>query len=147
MNFSMSGTVASTSSQAVNLINYAMSFDSFHGSDYVIFEDSDYSYYIVWGNLENQNGQVVGEDVEYIHYYRTSSSGYTNNYVYEVGSDTSFVLSLSDEYVATSNVSEVGFVSQQIVQNDFTSDIVWLLTFGVAFLFVIMIKQLRGNVK
>lgn len=147
MNFNMVGTVTSTSSQAINLINYAMSFDSFHDSDYVIFNDSEYSYYIVWGKLENENGQVTGDDVEYIHYYRTSTSGYTSNYVYEVGSDTSFVLSLSSEYVPTSNVTEVGFVSQQVVQNDFTSDIVWLLTFGVAFLFVIMMKQLRGIAK
>lgn len=147
MNFNMVGTVTSTSSQAINLINYAMSFDSFHGSDYVIFNDSEYSYYIVWGKLDNVNGQVTGENVEYIHYYRTSTSGYSTNYLYEAGADRSFVLSLSSEYVATSNVSEVGFVSQQVVQNDFTSDIVWLLTFGVAFLFVIMAKQLRGIVK
>jgi len=50
----ISGTyddMESTSSQAENLIDYASSYESFMDSDFVVFHDSQYSYYIVWGDL------------------------------------------------------------------------------------------------
>ena len=141
---SLYGTVTSTSTQAVNLLNYAMSFDSFAGSEYVIFNDSEYSYYIVWGDLVYEDGGISSKgEVEYIHYYRTSSSGYTGTYLYECGNDSSLVLSLSDEYICTSNVAGVGFVSQVGEQYEFYNTATMLLVFAVAAIFAIMIKVFR----
>lgn len=142
------GTVSSTSTQAVNLLNYAMSFDSFNGSEYVIFNDSEYSYYIVWGDLTHEGGQVTSFGaIEYIHYYRTSSTGYTNNYIYEFGSDSSFGLSLSSEYICTTNIQGVGFRSQVGEQYEFYNSASMLLIFAVAMIFAIMLKVFRRMVK
>lgn len=141
----LAGTVTSSSSQAVNLLNYAMTFDSFKFSEYVIFNDSDYSYYIVWGDLKNENGKVTSSGaVDYIRYYRISSSGYNNTYVYDVGSDGSFDLSLSEEYICTSNVPGAGFRSQVGEEYEFYNSASMFLIFAVAMLFAIMIKSFRG---
>lgn len=143
---SLYGTVTSTSTNAVNLLNYAMSFNSFYGSEYVIFNDSEYSYYIVWGDLEHEDGQVTSSGaVEYIHYYRTSTSGYTSNYIYESGVDSSFGLSLSSEYICTTNLQGVGFVSQVGEQYEFYNSASMLLIFAVAMIFAIMLKVFRRD--
>lgn len=140
------GTVSSTSTQAVNLLNYAMSFDSFNGSEYVIFNDSEYSYYIVWGDLKHEDGQVSSSGaVEYIHYYRTSTSGYNSVYSYAVGNDSAFDLALSEEYICTSNVTGVGFRSQVGEQYEFYNSASMLLIFAVAMIFAIMLKVFRRD--
>lgn len=145
---SLNGTVTSTSSQAVNLLAYAMSFDSFRGSEYIIFNDSEYSYYIVWGDLYEENGKIVSDgNIEYIRYYRTSSSGYTNIYQYALGSDSSFVLSLSEEYICTTSVDNVGFVSSVHQEYGFYQSAIMLMVFVVAMVFAIMIKNFRGGAK
>lgn len=145
---SLNGTVSPTSTQAVNLLSYAMSFDSFENSDYIIFNDSDYSYYIVWGKLFEENGKVVSDgEVEYIRYYRTSSSGYTGTYQYVSGSDDSFSLSLSKEYICTSSVDNVGFISTSYQQYRFEQSALMLFVLLVAMVFVIMIKNFRGGAK
>lgn len=142
------GTVSSTSSQAVNLLNYAMSFDSFRNSEYIIFNDSEYSYYIVWGDLYEQNGKVVSNgDVEYIRYYRTSASGYNSVYTYGYGSDRNFSLSLSQEYICTTSVANVGFVSSAYQECGFYQSAIMLMVFVVAMVFAIMIKNFRGGAK
>lgn len=144
---SMVGSVQGTSTNAINLLTYAMSFDSFKGSEYVIFNDSDYSYYIVWGDLKHENGQVKSNGaVEYIHYYRTSTSGYNSVYSYQVGGDSSFVLDLSSEYITTSNIEEVGFRSQVGEQYEFYNSASMLLVFAVAMIFAIMVKVFRRMV-
>lgn len=141
---SMVGSVQGTSTNAINLLTYAMSFDSFKGSEYVIFNDSDYSYYIVWGDLKHENGRIVSEgSVRYIRYYRTSSSGYSGTYVYVDGEDDSFMLTLSDEYITTSNIAEVGFRSQVGEQYEFYNSASMLLVFAVAMIFAIMLKVFR----
>lgn len=143
---SLVGTVTGSSTQAVNLLTYAMSFDSFNGSEYVIFNDSEYSYYIVWGDLKYAEGQVISSGtVEYIRYYRTNSSGYSGSYSYIVGDDSSFILYLSDEYITTSNIEEVGFRSQVGEQFDFYNNASMLLIFAVAMIFAIMLKVFRRD--
>ena len=141
---SMVGSVQGTSTNAINLLTYAMNFDSFKGSEYIIFNDSDYSYYIVWGDLKREGSRVISSGaVEFIRYYRTTSSGYSGTYMYDHGSDNSFSLSLSDEYVTTSNISEVGFRSQVGEQYEFYDSASMLLIFAVAMIFAIMLKVFR----
>lgn len=142
---SLQGSVTSTSSQASNLLSYAMGYHSFQNSEFIIFNDSEYSYYIVWGDLKNEDGKIVSSgEVEYFRYYRTSSSGYTSNYVYDYGSDGSFSLTLSDEYICTTSVAESGFVSSTFLDYKFKQGSLLLFVFLVAAVFAIMIKSFRG---
>lgn len=147
MDFTLYGTVSSTSSNANNLIYYAASFDSFNGADYVIFNDAQYSYYIVWGDLEKSNGVVGGSDVYFIHYYRTDTSGYTGTYEYESGNFTDFNLKLDSEYLTVSNIPEVGFISLVSEQLDFYENNVEfqldLFVLAVSILFAIMLCNFR----
>ena len=142
---SLHGSVTSTSSQASNLLSYAMSYHSFQNSEFIIFNDSENSFYIVWGDLKNENGKIVSSgEVEYFRNYRTSSSGYSSTYVYDYGSDGSFSLSLSDEYICTTSVNESGFVSSTFLDYKFKQGSLLLFVFLVAAVFAIMIKSFRG---
>lgn len=139
------GDVTSTSTQANNLINYAMSYESFKDSNYVIFNDVQYSYYIVWSddlNL-NSNNIVTATNIEYVHYYRDSTSGYSSNYVYDYGTDSSFTLSSS--YVNTSNLPNYGFKSvlhSEYINFELEKNFLIMM---LAFIFVIMVKNLRRD--
>lgn len=132
--------VSSTSSQAVNLLNYAISFDSFRGADYVIFCDEQYSYYIVWGDLAYEEDAVEGSNINYIHYYRDTSSGY-NSYVYDTGAAETF--SLVSEHVNTSSLAEYGFKSILHEEYKVYGDVLLFLTLITSFFFVIMLTNLR----
>lgn len=144
---SLVGTVTGTSSQAVNLLNYALTFDSFAGSEFIIFNDSDYSYYIVWGDLKREGDRVVSTgSVEYIHYYRVSASGYSTYYTYQTGTDDGFILNLSNENICTTNVEGTGFVSSTYVQHEFYQNAGVLLILAVSMVFAIMVKSFgRGS--
>ena len=145
---SLEGTVSSTSSQAVSLLNYAMSFDSFRNSEYIIFNDSENSFYIVWGELYEESGRIRSTgDISFIHYFRTSTSGYNNAYTYECGSDSAFELVLSDDYVCTTSIANVGFVSSTYQEYGFYQSALMLMVFVVAMVFAIMIKNFRGGAK
>lgn len=141
LTFSSSYTdVTPTSSQANNLINYAMSYDSFIHSDYIIFCDQQYSYYIVWSDdLKLQNGLVTGSNIEYIRYYRSSSTSY--DYVYTYGTDSTF--SLTSSNVNTSSLEEYGFKSVLYSEYKYYDYNLQFLIIIVAIIFVIMIKSLR----
>lgn len=135
--------VASTSSQAVNLVNYAMSYDDFINSDFVVFCDEQYSYYIVWSDELSYDGSTVtGTDIQYIHYYRSGSSG-SYSYSYQYGTDTSF--GLSSSYVCTSNIDDFGFKSAVFEEYYEQYELKWFLILIGSFLFVLMISALRGK--
>lgn len=146
---SLYGTVSSTSSTANNLLYLAMNYKSFKSSDYIIFQDGQYSYYIVWGDLELVDGEIVeNSDIEYIHYYRSdSSSGYNYTYLYEYGTDTNFSLVLDDEFLTTSNMEGVGFVSLTGTEYEYYAAASDLSIFSVALLFAIMLCVFRGTSK
>lgn len=145
MNFSLHDNLVSTSTQVSNLLNFAMGYNSFRNSEYVVFTDADYSYYIVWGDLVKEDNTVVGSDVEYCHYYRVSTSGYNSVYSYEYGTDTDFTLNLGSDYYCTSNISEVGFVNSSALEYEVYDNVLNFLVLAVAMLFAIMVKILRGN--
>lgn len=132
--------VSSTSSQAVNLVNYAANYDSFIDSDFVVFCDVQNSYYIVWGELELSDGIVSGTDIEYIRYYRTDNY---NSYTYQYGTDISFALNADN--LCTSNIENYGFRSSAYDSFKLNDNVNKALVFIVAFLFVLMILRLRRD--
>lgn len=151
---SLYGTVTSTSNNAMNLLYRAINYDSFNDSDFIIFQDGQYSYYIVWGDLEASDTRVTGSDIEYVHYYRTDSGSYNYVYSYDYGTDSSFSLALSSEYQTTSNISGVGFVSMAAVQYDYYyqasekyMSVLDMFVLLLAFVFVLVICALRGTNK
>lgn len=131
--------VVSTSTQAENLYNLAKSYDSFDYADFVIFRDTQYSYYIVWGDLEESSGTVTGFDVEFVRYYTTTTSGYSSNYVYEYGSDSSF--SLTSDYVVVSNLDNYGMRFSQYETESFYKNSVFISVLACSMIFAIMLKN------
>lgn len=76
--------------------------NNFYG-DYVVFRGGESDYYIFYGDLSlsNNNAHIIGEDLNYIKYYR-SGSGYSYSYSYEYGTDD---LDLTLDNVVTSNIN------------------------------------------
>lgn len=132
--------VTSTSTQAVNLVNFAMSYDDFISSDYVVFCDAQYSYYIVWGDLSYNGTSVSGSDVQYLRYYR-SGSGTSYSYTYDYGTDSDFKLTPS--HMCTSNIRNFGFSSSTYQEYKHYYDYNCFIVFVCSILFVILIQQLR----
>lgn len=150
---SLYATVASTSNNALNLLYRAINYESFKDSDFIIFQDGQYSYYIVWGDLAASDTRVTGSDIEYIHYVRNGSN-YDYYYTYDYGTDSSFSLTLSSEFQTTSNLPGVGFVSMAAVQYDYYyqaaekyMSVLDMFILLLAFVFVLMICAFRGTNK
>lgn len=151
---SLYGTVTSTSNNALNLLYLAMNYDTFKDSEYIIFQDGQYSYYIVWGELVEESSKVTASDIEYIHYYRSDSGSYNYVYSYDYGTDSSFNLTLSSEYQTTSSIPGVGFVSMAAEQYDYYSQasekyltVLDMLVLFLAFMFVLVVCAFRGTNK
>lgn len=142
---SVAGTysdVSATSTQSNNLINYAMSYDSFIDSDFIVFCDQQNSYYIVWSDeLTVDSSAVSGSDVEYIHYYRQGTTGSQYTYVYGIDS----IFNLFAENLCTSNLAEFGFISPTFYQYRYQHNITMLFVLIASFGFVITVKMLRGS--
>ena len=134
--------VVSTSTQANNLLNMAIKYKSFSDSEFVIFCDQQYSYYIVWGDLVYSDGTVTGNNIEYIRYYRTGS-GTSYEYTYSHGSDTSFRLSSSN--VCTSNIDDFGMRSATYDEYMSNVESIGLLVLIGSFLFVMTLIGLRSK--
>lgn len=142
------GNITSTNSNAIDLINYAISFDSFTDSDYVIFHAEQYSYYIVWGDLTYNNGSFTGKNIEYINYYRTSTgTGYNYTYDYNYGTDTSF--SFNSDFSVITNIDNAGLTNETYRIFDYNEKMFDLiknfLILITGFIFVIMVKNLRRS--
>lgn len=134
----------STASQSILLLNFAQNQKSFANKDFVIFADDDYSYYIVWGDLEysSTNDLILADDIEYAHYYRASSSGYNTYYNLDVGTDTILQLDL-DNHMVVSNLDNVGYASVLYEEYQFYNNMSSFVLFGISFLFGIMIVMFR----
>lgn len=148
--FALSSTtyadLSSTSGTVQNLLSYAMNYDSFLYSDYVIFQNGQYSYYIVWADkLVYSSGKVTAEgSVEYISYIRTGSN-YDYSYEYFYGTDDSFSLTVS--HMTVSNVDGLGFKSelyQSFRDSHYTR---YFQIFGMAALLVIAFVTMRKGSK
>lgn len=144
LNLSAVNDLASTNTNVTNLINYASSYPNFYESDYVCFTDADYSYYIVWGDFTVNNGVVTGGDIQYLHYYRTNTSGYNNVYDYEYGEDNTFKLNIND-HIITSNINNLGFSSSVYDTYKTNRDTVGLTVIITSILFAIMLTLFRRS--
>lgn len=134
------GDLSSTSSQASNLLSYAMNFDSFLYSDFVIYQASQYSYYLVWSDQLEYNGSSVTSegDIQYISYIRDGSS---YNYSYSYGATSDF--SLSVNHMTVSNVDGLGFKSSLFNEFQFFDNFKNFSIFGLSALLVIAVCSLR----
>lgn len=134
--------LSSTSSTGQNLLNLALNHDSFRNKDFVIFQNAQYSYYIVWSdNLEYSGVSVSADEIEYIQYVR-EGSGYDYTYSYIYGTDTQFSLTVNN--LTVSNVDGLGFISTLYEEHEnrkFTKE---FGIFSTALLFVLALTSLRG---
>lgn len=137
------GDVGANSTQTENLLRYAMNQDSnFMEKDYVIFRDSQNSYYIVWGDLLYSSSSVTGSDVLFIRYYRPD--GTTSSYTYQIGSDNFFTLSNINSLV-TSNIDGLGISSPTFNQLEYQNDMIILSIFTTACVLAVSIIMIRRN--
>ena len=94
---------------------------------------------MVWAdNLELQNGKIVGNDIQFVRYYRTDNY---NTYYYDYGSDNTFTL--NPNYMTTSNIESVGFSCPTFEQYEYQENLIDVGIFVLACLFVIAITNLR----
>lgn len=134
--------VSSTSSTGQNLLNLALNHQSFKNKDFVIFQNGQYSYYIVWSDKLDYSGiSVSADEIEYIQYFREGSS-YDYAYSYVYGTDTSFSLTINN--LTVSNVDGLGFISPIYEENEARTNDKYFNIFIVATLFVVALTSLRG---
>lgn len=133
------GDLTSSHSTANNLINYAYNYKSFKNQDFIIYQESQYSYYICWGDITLNNNKLYSDNVEYINYTRTgANNSYT--YVYNYGSDK---LDLNVNHVILSNIDNVGSVINTYKIYQYNDYFIKLLIFTISILFAIMISFFR----
>lgn len=123
-----------------NLISLAVNYDNFAESDFVCYQNGQYSYYIVWGDLFVENDNVYSNsEVNYISYSRNDD--YT--YSYNSGIDRSFSLTVYDVFV--SNIDGWGMRSSLYSEYEFQQNFVKFAIFGTGILFVILLTKLRKD--
>ena len=131
-----------TNGTTTNLLSFAENYDSFKDSKFVVFSDSSDSYYIVWSrNLKNTNNIITGSNIEYLRYYRVSSSV---GYQYLYGTDSSFRLNSS--YHNTSNIDGYGFISSQNQEYEHIYYVKYFLILITGMIFIIVITNLKRSV-
>lgn len=89
--------VLQNSSYVANLLSLIP--DDNYSDDYVIFSDSDYSYYCFYGKFSVNNNIITGENLNFIHYSRNPNS---YSWSYSFGTDN---LSLTVEDIICSNLN------------------------------------------
>jgi len=130
-----------SNSTTSNLLALAQNYDSFHNSDFVVFSDAQWSYYIVWGNdIKLENNRLIGSKIEYLRYYRTSTN---SDYQYQYGTDTSF--SLTSYYHNTSSIDGYGFVSMTDLQYKNYELIEQFLILITGFMFILVLTNLKRS--
>ena len=144
--FALSATtysdLSSSSSTGQNLLNLALNHQSFRNKDFVIFQNGQYSYYIVWSDKLDYSGiSVSADEIEYIQYIR-EGSGYDYTYRYIYGTDTEFSLTINN--LTVSNVDGLGFISPIYEENEARINDKYFNIFIVATLFVVALTSLRG---
>lgn len=136
------GDVGANSTQTENLLLYAKNQDSeFLEKDFVVFRDSQNSYYIVWGHLDYANNAVTGDDVKFIRYYRPDN---INSYTYQVGEDDSFILT-NIKFLLTSNINGLGISSPTFNDFEYQNDMIILSIFTTACVLAVSFIMFRRN--
>ena len=138
------GDLSQSSSNVDNLISYAYNFDSFLGSDFVVFQSGQYSYYIFWGDIDYENSRVTADKAEYISYIR-EGSGSSYAYTYSHGVNES--LSLNVNKLVVSNIDELGSVSSLYEDLNNNHRILTVFVILLGFIFVLMALAFRRTFK
>lgn len=143
--FALSATtyadLSPTASHVQNLISSAMNYSDFLDSDYVVFQDSQYSYRICWAKELNYNGRVISsDDVQSISYVR-NGSGYDYTWSYSYDDSDSFNLTVN--HLVISNIDGVGAFSPTYDDYKYHHNSHWLLIFSLSFLGVLMFLAFR----
>lgn len=136
--------LSQSSSTVQNLISYAYNYDSFLGSDFVVFQDGQYSYYIFWGDIDYDGTLVTADEAEYISYVRQGSV-YDYSYIYTHNVDES--LSLTVNKLVVSNIDELGSVSSLYEDLNHNYRVLTLFVILLAFIFVLMVLAFRRTFK
>lgn len=122
-----------------NLISFANNYDSFHESKFVVYNTSNTSTFIVWGDslTGNQNNVTSSSKVYYIEYSRNSDMQYSYKYSFS----DNFSLNVSD--VIISNIPEVGMTSQLFEDIEYRNNFSNFSIACIVFLFVILLFKIR----
>lgn len=139
LNHSTYGDLTSSNSNANNLINYAYNYKSFKNQDFIIYQESQYSYYICWGDITFTNNKLHSDNVEYINYTRTGANN-SYSYVYNYGSDK---LDLNVNHVILSNIDNVGSVINTYKIYQYNDYFIKLLIFSISLLFAMLLSLFR----
>lgn len=134
------GDLSQSSSQATNLLSYAMNYDSFLYSDFVIYQSEQYSYYLVWTDKLTYNGSRVSADgdVQFISYIR---NGLNYSYTYNYGVSNDF--SLNVNHMVVSNVDGLGFRSSFYNEFVFFDNFKNFSIFGLSAILLIALCNIR----
>lgn len=131
-----SAALNSNNTTANNLISYAVNYDDFLSSDYVVYQEGTYSYYIVWGNLKYNNSVITNDGiVNYVHYYREGTPG-DYNYTYVYNTDDNFSLNINHSIIT--NITGAGGNSITFIEHYFYKNAMFLFIFSVAVLLCLL---------
>lgn len=131
-----------TASQVSNLISAAMNYESFLFSDFVVFQDAQYSYRIVWSDkLEYSSGTVSSDSPVEIITYTRNGSNYDYTYTYSYSTDNSFRLTANN--LTVSNVEGLGARSELFANFEAINQRRLYQVFSLALIIVIAFVTLR----
>lgn len=132
--------LSQNNSNVQNLISLALNYDNFTESQFVCYQNGQYSYYIVWGDLFVENDNVYSNtEVNYISY--TRNDDYT--YSYTSGTSSNFSLTVYDVFV--SNIDGWGMRSALYSEYEYQENFEKFAIFGTSILFVILLTKLRKD--
>lgn len=138
LNHSTYNDIAQNNSTVQNLLSFAMNYNTFKESDYVVYCNAQNSYFIVWGELIVSSNRVVSnEDIFYVSYIR----GTDNQYHYTYSEDSSFILNVND--VVVSNIDGIGMQSQIYEEFDYRQNFYDFSVVVLVLLFVILLFKVR----
>lgn len=136
--------LAQSSSQVQNLVSYAKNFPGFIDSDFVVFQNGQYSYYIFWGDLVYDGNRVTADKADCISYIREGSGA---SYSYRYSYSDQEVLSLTVNHLVCSNIDGLGSSSALYEQYKSYYNQSVFNVFFLAILFSIMVLSFRRTFK
>lgn len=137
LNHSTYSDLSQNNSTVQNLISFAMNYNSFKDSKFVVYTSAQNMYFIVWGDL-SVNGSVISstDEINFVEYSRDTDMQYT----YKHSLSDNFSLSVNDTIVT--NLKEIGMQSslydEYIFREKFSDFSILLLIFTfLIFLFIL----------
>lgn len=130
--------LAQNNSTVQNLLSFAMNYDTFSESKFVVYTSAQNTYFIVWGDLNYlQNKIISNSEIHYIEYSRDSDLQYT----YKTSVSDNFTLAVND--VVVTNIDGVGMNSQIYEEFKYRENFSNFSIIVLVFLFVILLFKIR----